>query len=115
MKKYIVGAFILAALACGFTSNAAADETTVTGNAKCLKCVDKVGDTCQLVIQAKEDDKTVTYTLAQNDVSKAFHDNVAKEAKKVKATGTVKEEDGKKVMTATKLELVKSSEESESE
>ena len=101
---------MLTALACGFTSIASADDKTVTGDAKCLKCVDKVGDVCQLVIQVKEDDKTVTYTLAQNDASKAFHDNVAKEAKKATATGAVKEEDGKMSLTPTKIELVKTSE-----
>jgi hypothetical protein len=47
------------------------------------------------------------YWLAKNDVSKKFHDNICQEPKKVTATGTVKEEDGKKVLTVSKIELAK--------
>jgi len=46
-----------------------------------------------------------TYYLVQNDISKNFHDNICKETKKVKATGSVKEVDGKKEFTATKIEV----------
>jgi hypothetical protein len=62
---------------------------------------------CQNVIEAKENGKTVKYYLAKNDVSKEFHDNICKESKKVTATGTVKEVDGKKELTAEKIEVVK--------
>ena len=82
-------------------------EVTVTGDGKCAKCSLKETDSCQNVIEAKEDGKTVKYYLAKNDVSKEFHDNICKESKKVTATGTVKEEDGKKVLTASKIELAK--------
>ena len=54
----------------------AADEVTVTGEGKCGKCSLKETASCQNVIQAKENDKTVTYYLAQNDVSKKFHENL---------------------------------------
>ena len=93
----------------GFATSAfAADkEVTVTGQGKCAKCSLKKADKCQNVIEAKEGGKKVTYWLAQNDVSKEFHDNICKEAKKVTATGTVKDEDGKKVLTASKIELAK--------
>jgi hypothetical protein len=43
----------------------------------------------------------------QNDVSKDFHKNICKENKKVKATFAVTEENGKKMYTAKKIEMVK--------
>ncbi len=80
-------------------------EVTIKGDGKCAKCSLKETDKCQNVIQAQEDGKTVNYYLAKNKVSNDFHDNLCKETKKVTATGTVKEVDGKKEFTATKLEL----------
>ena len=82
-------------------------EVTVTGEGKCAKCILKEGDKCQTVIQTKEDGKTVSYYVADNEVAKNFHEDVCKEAKKVTATGTVKEVHGKKVLTASKIELAK--------
>ena len=82
-------------------------EVTITGEGKCAKCVLKEADKCQNVIQTKQDGKTVTYYLAQNDVSKDFHEDLCKESKKVTATGTVTEADGKKELTVSKIELAK--------
>ena len=59
------------------------------------------------MIQVKKGDKTETYYLVQNAVSKEFHENICKESKKVKATGTVKKVDGKLELTVSKIELVK--------
>jgi len=87
------------------TPSLGADEKTITGEGKCAKCALKETDSCQNVIQVQEDGKTVNYYLAKNKVSKDFHDNICKESKKVTATGTVKEVDGKKELTATKIEL----------
>jgi hypothetical protein len=85
----------------------AADEKTITGEGQCAKCSLKETPKCQNAIVAEEDGKKVTYYLAENAVSKAFHKNVCQEVKKVKATGTVKETDGKQVLTASKIEVVK--------
>lgn len=85
----------------------AAAEITITGKAMCAKCMLHQGSECQTVIQSKEDGKTVTYYLADNDVAKKFHDNVCTSSAKVKATGTVKEVDGKMQLTATSIEKVK--------
>ena len=82
-------------------------EVTITGEGKCAKCALHEADKCQTVIQTKEDGKTVTYYLAQNHVSKDFHEGVCQESKKVTATGTVKEKDGKKMLTASKIEMAK--------
>jgi len=99
-----VAGFLLLALA---TPAFASDkEKTITGEAKCAKCALKESAECQTVIQTEgKNGKTVSYYLADNDVSKEFHKNVCKEAKKVTATGTVKTVDGKKEFTATKITL----------
>jgi hypothetical protein len=100
----------LVLLACATPSFAADSgkrkEQTITGEAKCAKCMLKEGEKCQTVIQAEnKKGKTVNYYLVDNDVSKAFHENVCKEAKKVTATGKVKKVDGKTEFTATKIDL----------
>jgi hypothetical protein len=83
-------------------------ERTITGEAKCAKCALNQGDKCQTVIQAEnKKGKTVTYYLAENDVSKDFHSKVCKESKKVTATGKVKKVDGKNEFTVSKIELAK--------
>jgi hypothetical protein len=89
------------------TAVAASKEVTITGEGMCAKCALHETDKCQTVIQTQEDGKTVTYYLAHNKVSKEFHENVCKESHKVTATGTLKEENGKKVLTASKIELAK--------
>jgi len=101
-----IAGLLLLALA---TPTFAADtpkEKTITGEAKCAKCLLKESDKCQTVIQVEgKRGKTVNYYLTENDVSKAFHENVCKEAKKVTATGTVKKVDGKYQFTASKIAL----------
>jgi hypothetical protein len=83
-------------------------EKTITGEAKCAKCMLKEGDKCQTVIQAEnKNGKTVTYYLVDNEAAKGFHANVCKEAKKVTATGTIAKVDGKNEFTVSKIELAK--------
>ena len=80
-------------------------EKTITGEAKCAKCMLKETEKCQTVIQVEnKKGKTVTYYLADND-TQDFHENVCKEAKKVTATGTIKKVDGKNGITASKIAL----------
>jgi len=103
----IVAGLVLAAL----TTTAFAEkgkEKTITGEAKCAKCALKEASKCQTVIQTEaKDGKKVTYYLVNNDVAKAFHDNVCSATKKVTATGTVKKVDGKEEMDVTKIDLAK--------
>jgi hypothetical protein len=106
MKRSIIAAFVVASLAIALNSRAA-DEKTITGDGMCAKCELKESKTCQNAIKVKEGGKTVTYYLVHNDVSKKFHGTVCKSTEKVKATGTVKEVDGKMELTPTKIELVK--------
>ena len=86
---------------------AADKEVTITGEGKCAKCALHETKKCQNVIQTEENGKTVTYYLAQNDASKDFHDNLCKKSEKVTATGTVSEENGKKILTVSKIEEAK--------
>ena len=108
MKKSVLAALLVAGIAMAFTPKAlAADAKTFTGEGKCGKCALKETKECQNTVTVKEGDKSVTYYLVHNDVSKEFHENICKGTKKVKAIGTVKEVEGKMQLTATKIELVK--------
>jgi hypothetical protein len=103
-----IAGLLLIALATPAVAADKSKEKTITGEAKCAKCMLKETDKCQTVIQVEgKNGKTVTYYLTDNDVSKAFHENVCKEAKKVTAAGVIKKGDGKKEFTASKIELVK--------
>jgi hypothetical protein len=104
----VAGLLLIAVAAPSFAAEKS-KERTITGEAKCAKCMLKEGDKCQTVIQAEnKNGKTVTYYLVDNEAAKAFHENVCKEAKKATATGTVKKVDGKMEFTATKIDLAKS-------
>jgi len=113
MKKSIiflaVAALLLAvSISRLVAADAAGKEVTVTGSMVCGKCTLHETDSCQNVIQVKQDGKTVNYYLAKNDVSDAMHGEVCHgDARNVTATGTVTEKDGKEMMTVTKLEAAK--------
>ena len=54
----------------------AAEEKTVTGEGQCAKCSLQETKKCQNAIVTEEGGQKVTYYLAQNAISKAFHKNV---------------------------------------
>jgi Family of unknown function (DUF6370) len=87
----------------------AADEVTVTGQVLCAKCALKKADAkeCQNVLVVKNGDKTDEYYVEKNDVSTKFG-HVCKGQKDAVVTGTVTEKDGKKWITASKMEEKKS-------
>ncbi len=110
---------LLAVLAAGvlFSSvglgmlRAADDEKkTLKGDGMCAKCALKETDSCQNAVIVTKDGEKKTYYLVKNDVAKKAHGSMGfcKASKdmpaKVKITGTVKEEDGKLVFTAEKIE-----------
>ena len=104
----IAGLFLLALSTPTFAADPKdSKEVTITGEGKCGKCSLKETEKCQNVIEAKEGGKTVKYYVTQNETAKEFHDNICKEPKKVTATGTVKEVDGKKELTVSKIEVAK--------
>src|SRR3954452_6689282 len=92
------------AVVCTVTLAWAAEEKTISGEGQCAKCSLNETPSCQNAIVTKEGGQDVTYYLVHNAVSKKFHKNVCKETKKIKATGEVKEENGKKMLTPTKIE-----------
>ena len=108
--KWLIALVAGIAFAGATTSALAADETTITGTMVCGKCTLHETKECQNVVQVTKDGKTVNYYLKMNDVSKAAHDAVCPggSSEKVTVTGTVKEKDGKMMMTPTKIEPVKS-------
>ena len=115
MKKSImflaVAAGLLLAVSASrlLAADAASKEVTITGSMVCGKCTLHETTECQNVVQVQKDGKTVNYYLTQNDLSKASHKAVCGgTAEKVMVTGTVTEKDGKEIMTATKIEPVKS-------
>jgi hypothetical protein len=107
MKKIISLFAFCTVLALGM-SVAMADkdaEVTVKGTLKCAKCSLKEQDKCQAVLVTKEGDKEVEYFLKDNAEGKAAHKEICKQDKEdVTVTGTVTEKDGKKILTATKVE-----------
>ena len=112
MKKMRLTIALLASLAvAGAAMTAMAEdskETTITGNMVCGKCTLHETKSCQNVVQVTADGKTVNYYLKQNDVSKAQHEAICHgDTEKVTVTGTVTEKDGKKMMTPTKIDVVK--------
>jgi Family of unknown function (DUF6370) len=113
MSKMKLILAIVASLMLAFgTSNLLAQDAgkviTITGNMVCAKCTLHETASCQNVVQVEKDGKTIKYYLAKNDVSDAMHDDICHgDAKKVTATGTVVEKDGKEVLTVTKLEAAK--------
>jgi hypothetical protein len=87
-------------------------EVTIKGEGKCAKCALHETEKCQNVIEAKDKDgKKVVYYLAKNDVSDEFHGKICKAPQKVVAKGTVKEVDGKKELTVSKIDVAKDAKE----
>src|SRR5689334_14711807 len=84
-------------------------EISITGEAKCAKCMLKEAGAkeCKTVIEVEKKGKTQEYYVVDNDISKAFHEDVCHAAKKVKATGTASKVGGKMELTLTKIEAVK--------
>ena len=110
MKKMLATFAGVTTLVLAFTAtNAVAGdkEVTINGSAKCSMCTLHEGNTCNTVIQTKREGKTVNYYLVDNEQSKKL-DKLSHSGKKVVATGTVKEVDGKQKLTVTKFEEAKS-------
>jgi hypothetical protein len=107
MKKIAFASWIAATLLVASVAFAADKEVTLVGAGQCAKCSLGLTKACQTAVVLKQDGKEQVYLLAQNDVSEKFHDEVCSDTKQIKVTGVVKEVDGKKVITASIIELVK--------
>jgi hypothetical protein len=86
------------------------EKITLKGDGMCAKCALKEKDSCQNVVIVTKDGEKKTYYLVHDKVAKDAHAKLgfcrASKAKpaKVKIIGTCKEEDGKLVFTAEKIE-----------
>jgi len=105
MRKLVLMG-VAALFSCAGLIVVAAEVKTITGEGQCAKCSLQETKKCQNAVVVEEGGKKVTYYLAKNKVSNDFHKNVCQAVKKVKATGDVKEENGKMVMTATEIQVV---------
>jgi hypothetical protein len=107
MKLTHLASLFVAATFTAAVAFAADKEVTLTGTGQCAKCGLGKTEACQTALVVKKDGKEEVYLLTENAVSKGFHDNVCDSAKPIKVTGVVKDADGKKEITASKIELVK--------
>jgi hypothetical protein len=87
------------------------EKVTLKGEGLCAKCALKEKTTCQnVVIVKKEGEKDKKYYIVHDKVAKDAHGKLGfcraskDDPAKVKITGTCKEEDGKLVFTAEKIE-----------
>ena len=107
MKSRLTILSALVILTC-LLGRALADEdktVTLAGKLACGMCVLKDGSKdCNAVLQVQDGEKTVNYYLADNEVTKKFHDKICNATVAVSVTGTVTEKDSKHILAATKIE-----------
>ena len=88
----------------------AADEVTLEGKIACAKCTLKKADAkeCQNVLLVKDaDGKTAENYITVNKTAEEFGE-VCTKTTEAMVTGTVSEKDGRKWITASKVEASKS-------
>lgn len=107
MKTKIIASLFSTVLFAASVAFAADKEVTLTGAGQCAKCSLGKADACQNALVVKKDGKEETYFLTENAVSKAFHSGICSDVKQIKVTGVVKDNAGKKEITASKIEEVK--------
>jgi hypothetical protein len=110
--RFMARTAVALALAIGFAAVLpAADEVTLEGKIACAKCTLKKTDAkeCQNVLLVKDGEgKTAEYYIVLNEVAKEFGE-VCTVTTPATVTGTVSEKDGRKWITASKLEKMESS------
>lgn len=109
MTGRIFAAFLVACVMAWCTASFVraddAKEVTLKGTLTCAKCSLHEGTQCQNVLQVKEGDKTTSYYLMDNTLSKDSHSAVCHAGKEgVSVTGVISEKDGKKWIKAIKIE-----------
>lgn len=85
-------------------------EEVVKGEGLCLKCALGLTSACQNGVRVEKDGKQILYILADNDVSKAFHEQICRKTAAVVVSGKISEVAklaGVKKLTAAKMELAK--------
>jgi hypothetical protein len=111
LMRFIGKTAAVAALAVGLAAVlVAADEVTLEGKIACAKCTLKKADAkeCQNVLLVKDaDGKTAEYYITVNETAEEFGE-VCTNTTDAKVTGTVSEKDGRKWITASKVDASKS-------
>src|SRR5262245_53042554 len=110
MKKSLILSLSLGALfllATMSSSYAEDKKVTLQDKGECAKCALKKSDSCQNTVTVQKNGKTLTDYIEKNDLTNKFHKTICQESKDIKVVGTVKEVDGKQVVTATEIDLVK--------
>jgi uncharacterized protein DUF6370 len=109
--RFMAKTAVVVAFAVGLVAVlAAADEVTLEGKIACAKCTLKKADAkeCQNVLLVKDaDGKTAEYYITVNKTAEQFGE-VCTNMTEAKVTGTVSEKNGRKWITASKLEASKS-------
>ena len=85
-------------------------EEVVKGEGLCLKCALGLTSACQNGVRVEEEGRQVLYIIADNDVSKAFHEQICQKTAAVVVSGKISEVAefaGIKKLTAAKIELAK--------
>ncbi|HEY7509249.1 MAG TPA: DUF6370 family protein [Vicinamibacteria bacterium] len=104
-SRAVALAAVLAVLGAAVAARAG-DDVTLKGTIVCAKCTLKKADAkeCQNVLLAKDaDGKEVEYYMAKSEAADAVGE-VCTGKKAVTVTGTVSEKDGRKWITASKVE-----------
>jgi hypothetical protein len=86
---------------------AAAGEVTLKGTMMCAKCVLKEPGNCQNVLKVGAGAKEVKYYMAKNAVAEDHHEEICGRTAKATVKGTVSEEAGKKILTASDIKIEK--------
>ena len=105
MRSRAIAVLAIAAVL-GLVTAVSAEEVTLKGTIVCAKCTLKKADAkeCQNVLLAPgPDGKDVEYYMAKSTSADAVGE-VCTAKKKVTITGTVSEKDGRKWITASKVE-----------
>jgi hypothetical protein len=102
----LAGLVVVLALVAGLQAQEK-KEVTLKGTLVCGKCTLKETDKCTNVLQVKgKDGKTVNYYIKDEGNKASYHKPICPAGKKQEATvtGTVSEKDGKKWVTASKVD-----------
>lgn len=89
------------------SDKASGKEVTLKGEMTCAKCGLHESKTCQNVLQVKDagGGKETKYYMTKNAVSDDKHEKVCKGSAAATVTGTVGEDHGKKIMTASAVKF----------
>lgn len=85
-------------------------EEVVKGEGLCLKCALGLTSACQNGVRVEKEDQQVLYIIADNDVSKAFHEQICQKTAAIVVSGKISDVAAFasiKKLTASKIELAK--------